>query len=53
MELMSLLAAVPRREASTTRKHLASLVTQLRASHAARTGVFDGLSADGRAVGRD
>ena len=49
---MSLLAAVPRREALTTREHLATLVGQVRASQAARTGVFDALSADGKGAGR-
>lgn len=43
MELMSLLAAVPRRDASATRAELAALVGHVRASQAARTGAYNPL----------
>lgn len=52
LELLALLAAVPRRDASATRAELAALVGHVRASQAARTGGYDALSADGRVADR-
>ncbi|MBK7580674.1 MAG: serine/threonine protein kinase [Myxococcales bacterium] len=48
MELMAMLAAVPRRDAARTRAELAELVAHVRANQAARTGVYDPLGPDGR-----
>ncbi|MCC6669319.1 MAG: serine/threonine protein kinase [Polyangiaceae bacterium] len=52
MELMALLAAVPRRDASATRHDLATLVSHVRASHAARTGGYEALNVDGKVADR-